>query len=589
MPDPKASDVFEMLEDRKDRFRYLHTEMGYDEDLIEASAKLHDPSIMKFLRGFPQGFIAKVPSIAKDVIDVGINSIVGDTPVVTILLPPALHKDVDEARVHKRDLERKSNALLWYIETYSNETPFRGLVQHALSLGLATLAYPIIYKRWPKHPIRNRRPRTVSESKKVSEWQRTRMQLPFDVRVVHPRSSFFDPDHDPIENIIEEQTVSFSSYSKDYPHLHLPERGKGILTTYCSEDYYGQWLDRKPLLTPQDGANPDGIAENSTHILWYRIATGGFGDRTYKAEWEYFIKGIIRDGRDLILGHITSYNVLEVIRQFYAFVPLDISGPTRSQAELEAPTEFGPGMIWAHSDEIRNLPFQAPSVPEIVFKQLDLQQQELQVHFGPYGDALRGVYRSEPASSLRNRQSTAGRPYQQCRRNVERLAGSFLMDIFYYIKHVLKEPLTFPSEDSLITISPSDIPDGFRAIVSWSPPTPEERSMALQDLLKRAEAGSASMRRVLEEDDAIEDVDEEMAQILADRVMQSRAVTELLGGQATQRLSAKAGPSPAVPAGPGTVERISNNNVNPNGVTENSAPSGANNQPPMGYDLPRVQ
>ena len=517
-----------MAADRKQVFSRLHREWGYDEEILTASSRFRDRSIMKYLDGFPPGFVAKVPSLAKDVVDVGVNQIMaGETPSVRILLPPDAHRDAAIAKKHSEDLARKCQALLWYVETFGTETPFRGMIQHALGLGLGVLAYPILWQRWPDHPLqlksgKTREGRNAAERAKVEKWQRTRTGLPIDVHAVHPRTALFDPDHDPIEDMIEEQLVSLGSFARDYPHLNLPERSTqktAKLVTYCSAEEYGIWLNEKPLLLPKDGANAEGIAENTTGVLWYKIARGGFGDRTYKGEWDYAIKGILRDGRDMILGHITNYNVMEAIRQVYGFPEDDISGETLEQAQDEAPTSRGPSARWLHSSKVkRNIP-QTPPVPQVVFQQLERQDEELGIHFGPYGDALRGIYQAETASGLRTRISLGKSPYRAAKQSTEQAASAFLMDVFYYVKKVLREPISFPGRDAIVTIRPDDIPDGARAVVDWAPPTPEEKGFELQDLLQKKEKDAASVRRILELDDDVDDVDEELANILADKTL----------------------------------------------------------------------
>ena len=226
----------------------LKREMEHDENFLQASAKWGDRRMLQYFNGIPKQAELKMLSTAEDIVNTGLAQyVIGERASITVVLPKSAHDDVKLAEEHRKRLQEALEALNWHIETYSTEVPYRTAGQHALGLGAAVLAYPLVLERWGSHPMKKkgggyrREPEgwTPKERQAVSLFERKRLQgIPWDVHVEHPRRCLWDIHHDPPEDMMIESSVIPSPYLDRYPHLQqMNSRAKTAkLFTYCSAD-----------------------------------------------------------------------------------------------------------------------------------------------------------------------------------------------------------------------------------------------------------------------------------------------------------------------------------------------------------------
>ena len=543
---------------RKQTLAPLHREMAIDEDFEHAGAVWNDGALYQYMNGLPAEAHLKIISLAKDLVDTGVNQyIIGENINVRVLLPPSAHRDSKEAEGHAKRLEEAFSALLWNVETNATETPLHTAAQHQLGLGLTCVGYPLIWDKVKRHPMKlkngkYRKPMeewSAREQVAVDEWDRGRfLTIPFEITPVHPRTALFDIHHDPPQDVIIETKVIPSAYIDKYPQLaNFNSRAKtAVLRMYCSPENYGLWLNDAPILTKADGANSDGIAKNRTGILWYRFARSGWGSKGYGNEWEYQIQGIIRGMRAAIIAKIMDFNIADVIRTVYGLPPVGIEGDTDEEAqEAAARFVFGMAQIWWHKTGVRQHKIEVPEIPSVVIDQMKMVDGLIELHTWP--EALRGLPQpGEPATSAQQRLSQGKAGLRLPKRNLEQLVEGMCMDIAYMVKHELQEPVTLLSRSmGMVTLHPDDIISGMRIIVDLAPATSEERAFERREQLVLLDKGLRSKITILKSDPDVTDPEEEYAQALSDTAMGGEIIAQAIAQEAVQAVLP---PMPAAPA-----------------------------------------
>ena len=561
MADLTYDQVVEMLESRRTTFGPLHEQMRIDELFFLACALIDTygtNAIADYLSNFPDGFPIKVPSLMVDAVERQVNLLlVGETPIVDVLLPPNLHIGPDKEqrmRDDRDELRRILRALLSYIESYSAESPFRPAAMHLIALGMCVIAYPISRDRWPEHPFKvrgtpeagqpylTRAPRNPKEEQRLKRWERSRLgALPFDVHAIHPMTAFFDPYNEPMEDMIEEQYVDAAAFAKRYPKLELSPRGNGsnnsILVTYCSDGWWGMWLDGQSLLKGKN-VNEDGVAENTTGVLWYKMAYSGHGYLSHKREWVYRIQGLVRGARDELTAIISDFNAQSHAKLNYLFPPEEFVAKTDEAAEEAKTYRKGVGSTWVHGEDVTKVRQEILQIPNWFFSSESLTRGLFEGHTG--SNVLGGNWEGqETLGGIQSRQGLAKGGVRAAKQSLEQALQGMLSDMVYMqTLPELGEPLWLPTVKGYEALKPDRIPPATRFVVEISPPTPDERQQQLQADLLRVEAGTLSQRTVMERDPDIEDVDEEMVRVDSDRVMRQGDTLKLVSEAATQKFQA---------------------------------------------------
>lgn len=572
MPEMTHTDVEEMLEERRDTLSDLHTEMEIDERFVNASARWGDNSMADYLTGLPkEGYRAKVPPLALNAVTVNLNqTTTAETPSVKVLLPPRQpgdRRNRDALKKQAEDLEKALQALLWYLDTSSAESPIHSLMFNGVGYGLGVLAFPIAWDRWPDDPFlvadgRRRKPVGADELRREQQWLAKRARgLPWSIKNIHPRRAFFDTDHELPENMITEEDVPLRSYARRYPHLKDKLSGKlrgtGKLVTYVSEEEYGLWLDGHACLTDKDGANESGVAPNRTGVLWYSQVMPAMGQRSYDNEFVYSVKGILRDARDLLGMKMSAINQMSVITGTYAFPGKNIHGPSEEEAEDAARRHrYGPGVVNYYGPGFVVDTDSVPDIPRAVLQMIEQLDQLIEVHLGPR--ILRGAYDADAtATQSSQRLAQAKAPLRRAIASGQDAVADMLMKFCRMIKSDLNGIL-FPSKagDALMELRAKDIPDGIRILVDFTPPTHEDLVAEMVDRRERLGLELISKQRTMEADPEIEDVEAELEQILSEKIDASEPMMAIYTQEAAaivQAALAKArgeGPNAVPPEAP---------------------------------------
>ena len=545
MADDTYAGVEEKLSDRESVFGELHADMRLDESMIIGGEVA--------LRGFPGDFRAKVPPVAGDAVRrLRDQILVGEPADGHVRTPSPKHRGDDASKKQRekedaenvRELERWLRAELALIERNGHESPLMTVANHCIGLGLGVIAYPFVKGNLPKPPRwHGRAPRDNRERQALQEYERKRRgAFPFDVYAVHPLTAFFDPYHTVIEDMIVKEEVLMGSYAGRFPHLNIPTKSfgsSGTLVSYCSPEWYGYWLDGRPLLTGQ-GVNGDGCAPNPTGVLWYKMARSGFGFASGKAAWKDAIKGVIRDARPVILSLYTDYNVQEIMKLIYLFPPKNMLVKSEQGRQEAEDYRMGPGSVWLHGEDVVELPTDVTQIPQWAFQIQNLNTVTAEAHLG--SRVLSGVDEGgNNASVLRTRVGLAEAPTRASKASIEAMASAMLSDMVYIQRHKLEGPLSIPSSTGYVEFKTERITDDMIFEVDLTPLTPEEKAFRLDDGLKRLQVGAMSLITYLRLDPDIDDPEQERSEIDADTILKVGDVVKWASTEALRRVQEETG------------------------------------------------
>lgn len=554
-PRPTKADIMALLSHRRGVvYGTMHQEMTIDQEWDYAASSSGASPAAKYITGFPADYPIKMAPIAKIGVDVGLNQImVGETPTVEVVLL-SIHRDDEKDQEDVDNLTAWIKGFLYQVDTYYTESPLRDFVRKPIALGLGCLSYAYVKDRWPIKPEQGKD--TPEERESWERYERERLRaFPWDIRSVHPRNIFHDPDNEPPQDFIEVTKIRKRSMLLRYPHLafggDLNDNSEVERIIYCSNDWYAVYVADQPALTAEDGADDDGVAPNPFDLCWYKLAWSGLGDLDEQGRMEFRGKGLIRDARDVLKMHITLLNVLEVLRVTTALTPRQVIADEEAEAVEAAKTlVYGPMSVWPHSRRVTAPPMEAPPVPAVIFQELGETTRLLELIFGP--EILRGEYRDDTASGQRQRLAQAKSIYRSIKQNCEQAVAAMIMDVLYIIKNVIQEPVTvwtqMGNKLTGLSLDPDRIPNAFLVKIDFSPPTAEEKAFRKQEGLQDLQSGAITMREFrkkyadVDDPDAMEDAKTE------ETIWAGPAIQNFITQKVLEAL-AQVFPPPALPSG----------------------------------------
>ena len=506
MERPTYQQVREMLQERRSILGPMHAAMQTDEDWFDAgTSDAAKQRVVGYLKGLPIGYreFVKLLPYAYLGVMVGVNQIhVGESVEARARIPGGVYSE-DVRKEREALLRQWLTGLIYTMDTFSPDSVVRELVTKLIGLGMGCLSYNIAYDRWPAPPFgyvgrgKDRRPREPDKPKdreKYHRWQQERARaFPFTIEAVHPLNLFFDPHHVVPEDFIREEVISFNAALKIAPELGKvqpvgDQAQRATRTTYVSSEWIGQWVNEEPILKGRDVI--DGVGVNHSGLPLHRMAFGGFGTSVRSGDFASKGKGIIRDGRDLIIMKMVLMNTIDRIRGVIAFPPMEVIGddPAERMAVMQTLT-YGPGELLEHSTRVSLQPVPEIHIPSAVLIQSEQIDAGLETHFGP--QILRGQGSpQETAQGQRNRFTIATSIYRAAQQAAQQCVQAVLMDLLYLVKYELREPCPVMMGDgTVVSIGPDDIDDGVTVVVDFTPPTDDEKAFRAENDRKDLEMG----------------------------------------------------------------------------------------------------
>mgnify|MGYP001561442615 CR=1 FL=1 len=567
MPDPvpTSTQVFTWLEQRRELLAALHEQQRKAEKHYHWVHYQGQTASSLGLRGLPKDFVPKLLPLAKIGVDLGVNIILpGDEPEITVHIPDSAHRDEALMQEHQESIRSFLKAFFHQVYTLRMQTPVRDNGQKCVGLGQAVVAFPFIKSRLPDHPLKMkngniREPRNPKERQLVKRWERDRKsQMPWDVRSVHPTRIYFDLFHDPPRDYIEEQELSPKIAKEFYPDLAIepgsePSGVKRVI--YCSDDWYGVWVNRVPVLPKHNG---DGLIANPRQRMWYRMAFSNWGNVSEDGELEYMAKGMITDAIPLIEMYTVNINLQEVAKAFGVFAAMKIAAQNVDAAEEETKDwEFAPGARWIYDvKNIQDVGFvDYPGLNQAIFSEQPMINSLMELWWGP--DILRGRHTTDTAAGLRTRMSKAQAIYRPPKASLEQMWAAVADDILWSIKEEIGDEVWVPALGGAISLKPDQIPDGTYISINFTPPSEEEKAFLLQEGLTRLEAGTLDLIEFLENYALEEHPTERAKMIFWDSLDKNPMIQEAIGQMVANVLTREV---------PGLLEQVEIERANKGGL-----------------------
>lgn len=506
--------------------------MDVDQDFYDWSAEYASTVWRPYLKGFREGYRPVLPALAYLGVQRATNAtVVGETPDVEVVLARGYKTKDEVVRKEAADLLRAwYQAVLYRTDTFSTETPIRDFFTKMYSLGLGVLCYPVNWERWEEPPERGR---TVAQRETYRLWERKRQRaFPWDVYSLHPRLLYFDTDHDPPRDFIVVDRVSIP-VGKELERVDSERKPSGEQDTservkYVGEDWYGEWVDREPFLEAGDGADEDGLAANSLHMPWIRMAYSGLGDKNETGNFVYRCQGLIRNARSIIIAKLQSLNIKLVALHHAAYPEIKFSGQGAEALRDKWAEEGGPGAALAdEGGEVQITLVPVPTIPREIFDIDRELNQMLETSLGP--ELLEGIGSpSETASGMRTRNMNARAPFAAPRQSGQQCIAAMLMDMSDQVRDVpqFKGGVTVQG----VTLRPQDVVDHF-VRVNIAPPTEEERAFKRAAVMDDLKAG------IITKEDAIRETrpSEDPAAYL-EKIYVENLIAGLVGGPVAQEV-----------------------------------------------------
>jgi hypothetical protein len=351
-----------------------------------------------------------------------------------------------------------------------------------------------------------------------------------------PAHNGFVP-HDVIEDYditVSEAEAMCEANGWDWESDKAPDKTVSWRTYYDAE-----WrcflLDDEPVLKPE-------VQPNILGFCPYVHISAGAGQTNYEGKPEYLYRSILWGKRDMLKMEVRNLSQLDAILSRYAWPRIKVKG---EQAMIDKYYKTGvptdPALVWYELPdgqlEINILQGEQP--PASLFSQLAMVQQYASAPEVLSGIRPTGVYSGQHQETLL---ATAKPIYKDAFKNLEDGLGIAMGMGARIIEKVYNYPVeikNFASEGKLYQqLKPTDINGHYDCEVQLlaEPPEATDNRKALGKALRQG--GSISHMTELRQyqDMSQKEADNEIAQIAAEMAMQEPAVREVVAKNAMMRL-----------------------------------------------------
>ena len=487
--------------------------------------QFHDEIKGDSITNFPENFEIKIPPTCSAKVNSAVDQVnIGD-PQIKVHAPIGF-RSADERASIERKLAMFCRGLIQGEERDSDTSPLRDQSMNTIAYGAGVRTISVDITRWPERPDRRKREKGDDFKKRMEEYNHRRRRIsPFVTRSVHPLNIAYDRQNTPPKwAIIREPTTPWDAKA-EYPAWdesstiedYMPNVAQRpcVRVWYITNEWVACYIDGKPALGPEDGADAEGVAKNPYGQINFWFSAGGSGEQDPYGRPEYELSGIIRKNRDVLKADASIFNMEEVYRQRVGLGPkVGVKGPDPIKAAailaqiLSNPLKgftMEPGYT---IEEVR-----PTELPPVVADQR--ARVNADIDRGMVYDVASGAGNpTEPAARTRVRLFQIDKRFATAVLHIQQTVEASCTAAIYMVRDVLKEPVGVnvasagqPAE--YVDLRPDEIPDGIVVEVNLIGDSEEEKARRLQMGISRltSQPPTIDMKTFLE--DYAQDADPE--------------------------------------------------------------------------------
>ena len=528
------SDIDKLRIDMETYFGPLHKEIRTDEQYLKLD--------FRELLNIPSAFVrdAVVLPTAREVVDTATDHI---TPKFRRVQVPRRSTETEKGTEQALKLRRFYEALLNWIEDQFTVNPFRQGVKHLAGVGLSAWRFDFDKQRHPDRPTRNQFETEDDFNEAMIEWRQTREEnLPFALRILHPTEVYFDPFHDPPEWTIQKSMRYVYDAERIYPHWGNPNGKKRSdkveILDFWDTHFRAVSIDKKPALKTRNG---EGILQHRWGIHPFIIGGSGLGyeDADKSAATRY--SGFIRIIRDVLRSESRNFSIQDIVLKAGAWPQRTATGEQANQV-ANIKWEYGKVHPIPEGVEIGEL---APSLPApVIFQAMQMANSIIS------GATAPRVARGGQTPGLRSgfdRQVALGQAtlrYQPLADSTEHMMSQLLRNAGFLMERVIKEPISIAigaQQDEFLRVSGNDFKGHHAVKVKINVLEPSDEIRKMQNVISMVTSGLMSPQTAIRENLPNVDPDQELARIVASRVMFSPEMMSLLSQASVQEVAENLG------------------------------------------------
>lgn len=509
MKKPTIEDIQRRYAAYESYYNTLHGNQRSDDDYYE----------LVFSTGVPKRYEERIPSTARDWIDVGIRHFTLDNPKSKVFL----RNDSDAARRQVEKMETLYNFWLrkdiMAIKDAAKKLLLRGEVFLRINMDDTFFG------------------RSHEDAERL-------FHFPLSLTVPDPINVYASPAHNGLipADVIEKFkiTVAEAELFCELNGWNWTSGKSPDATVEWMSYYSNKWrcflIDKEPIL-------PSGVQENILNICPYVHVASGSGQTSYEGKPEYLYRSIIYGKHDMLKMEARTLSQIDAINSRYAWIRHKIRA-----GDPEVARRHYPSGLPTDPDEIL---FEIPGVMEIDTLQgetppqgLYQQQAMIQGYSHPPqvlgGIRPVGVYSGQHQETL---MATAKPIYKDAFKNLEDALGISMGIGARVLENVYRSPLevkNFASDSTrnYMRVTPNDISGHYDCEVKLlaEPPEATDNRKALGKSLRQG--GSISHITELREyqDMSQKEAEDEMAQMAAEAAMQDPSLQGIVARNAVSRL-----------------------------------------------------
>lgn len=521
-----VDEIKSLVSDRETFYSALHTEQKKDDDYYEL---VYDAGVPLNL-----GYEQRTPQTAREWVDIGVRHFTLDNP---------------RAKVFSRansDAARKKDAS---VESFYNYWLKLMIAQIKEAAKKVLLRGEVFFKLWMDDTYFGLNVDGMTKADREALERKRLFHFPLIVQVPDPINVLPSPAHNGLipADVIESYGITAAEA------LNLCQRNgwnwkaektkkstdSVKWTSYISAEWRCFMLDGIPVLKPE-------VQKNFLGFCPYVHIASGYGQRNYEGKPEYLFRSILYAVTDMIKMESRVLSQVDAMNARYAWPKIKVTGEEEDVRQIYGGGKItlSPNEVIRETDRVKVEILQGEQPPPAIFQQLAMITSKAQPPAVLSGNRPAGVYAAQGIEDL----MTSAKPiYKDAFKNLEDgLAvlmgmGARIIDTVYKEPVAIKQlsPLVPAKEEKMVR--PDDIQGHYDCEVQLLAEPPEATDIRKTLGTNQQKAGVISHLRNLREyqDMSLEDAQDEIAQLNAEKAMQMPGMMEVVTRDAMRRMGMK--------------------------------------------------